>query len=279
MKIYGNQNYEYNYISPKDFNDVLSHINGQFAQFEANDAKDLLLYLFQSMHAELNYLGDKKLKNVPKCNQTIERESFNFFMTVNNNLNLSIISYLFYGILKSISICKDCHQTSFNFQYFTILSFPTFNFKNEKFNIYNGFKEFIKPELMNGDNKCYCQKWKDFREAKVTTTIYCSPLYLIINIDYGKNKKNIPREVSFGGAIDITDFADKSNNHSILYKLIAICKHIGKIGSSGHYVTYCQNNKDKWYEFNDSSVTETKFEELNSNSPYILIYKKFIENK
>ena len=275
MKIYGNQNYEYNYISPKDFNDVLSHINGQFAQFEANDAKDLLLYLFQSMHAELNYLGDKKLKNVPKCNQTIERESFNFFMTVNNNLNLSIISYLFYGIHKSTTICSECKTTLYNFQYFQFLSFPTFNFKDQIFNIYQGFKEFIKPEIMSGDNKCYCQKCKGLKNAEVTTKIYSAPTYLIINIDYGKNKKYKPKKINFGGLIDITGFTDNMNKcPNIQYKLIAVSTHIGKSGSTGHYITFCQNNENKWYEFNDSSVTETKFEYVNSNSPYILIYKK-----
>jgi ubiquitin C-terminal hydrolase len=107
-----------NYVVPKDFNLFLSNINGQFAQYEANDAKDLLLYLLQAMHSELNYNGDKKLKNVPKCNQTNEKESYNFFITVNSELNLSIISYLFYGINKSRTVCISCKKTLFNFQYF-----------------------------------------------------------------------------------------------------------------------------------------------------------------
>ena len=118
---------------------------------------------------------------------------------------------------------------------------------------------------MKGDNKCYCQNCNGFREAEVTTKIYCAPFYLIINIDYGKNKKYIPKTVSFGDIIDITGFADNSNIHSIQYKLIAVCNHIGKIGSSGHYVTYFQSNKDKWYEFNDSSVIEREFGKINCN--------------
>jgi ubiquitin C-terminal hydrolase len=266
-----------NYIIPKDFNLFLSNINGQFAQYEANDAKDLLLYLLQAMHSELNFNGEEKLKSVPKCNQTIEKESFNFFMTVNSNLNLSIISYLFYGINKSITVCQTCQKTLYNFQYFQFLSFPTFNFKNKLFNIYQGFKEFGKPELMTGDNKCYCQNCKGLRDAKVTTKIFFAPPYLIINFDYGKNKKFMPKEVGFGGIIDIIDFVDeynKNNYLSIQYKLIAVSTHIGSSGRGGHYITYCQNNEDKWFEFNDSSVSPAKFEEINSNSPYILIYKK-----
>jgi len=265
------------YIVPKDFNKFLSNINDQFAQYEANDAKDLLLYLLQAMHSELNYNGEEKLKSVPRCNQTIEKESFNFFLTVNCQLNLSIISYLFYGINKSITVCLSCKKTLYNFQYFQFLSFPTFNFKDKDFNLYQGFKEFIKPELMSGDNKCYCQSCKGLRDAKVTTKIYAAPPYLIINIDYGKNKKYMPKKVSFGGIIEIGDFVDKYENNvppQVQYRLIAVSTHLGRSGSSGHYITYCQDNQDEWYEFNDSSVSSAKFKEINSYSPYVLVFKK-----
>ena len=107
---------------------------------------------------------------------------------------------------------------------------------------------------MNGDNKYYCQYCKGFTEAKVTTKIYYAPPYLIINFDYGKNKKYIPRKVTFGGDIDIKEFAcEYDHSPSNQYKLIAVCKHIGKTGSSGHYATYLQSHENKWYEFNDSS--------------------------
>jgi len=269
IDIYKQKDQKKSYISPKDFNTFLREINGNF---EEVNIKEFLSYLLQIMHAELNYNGDQKLENVPKCNQLIEKESFDFFMAVSNNLNLSIISYLFYGILKSKTICKSCQNTFYNFQYFQILSLPTFNFKDKTFNLYQGFKEFIKPNIMSGEDKFYCQKCKGLRDMNITNKIYFSPPYLIIHLDYGENKKYKPKAVFFGGIIDITDFTDKYD--SIQYKLIAVCSHIGKSENSGNYITYCQNNENKWYEFNDSSVTETKFDKLNSNSPYILIYKK-----
>ena len=276
MSIYIQNDQKKNYIAPKDFKQFLSEVNGQF---EEVDVKEFLSFLFQMMHAELNYLGDKKLKNVPKCNQLIEKDSFNFFMTVSNNLNLSIISYLFYGVLKSTTICRGCNKTFYNFQYFQILSFPTINFRAKCYNIYQGFKEFVKPNLMSGEDKCYCQNCKGLRDMEITNKIYSSPPYLIIHFDYGKNKKYIPEKVIFGGLIDIKDFlVEYYKSPSSRYKLIAVCSHIGKSENSGNYITYCQNNENKWYEFNDSSVTETKFDKLITNFPYILIYKK-IENE
>ena len=228
------------------------------------------------MHEELNYCGDQKLKNTPKCNPKIEKESFNFFLTTNSNLNLSIISYLFYGILKSATICQSCNASFYNFQYFKILSFHTLNYKNKSFNLYQGFKECAAPKLMAGDNKYYCPICNSLRDAQITTKIYSAPPYLIINIDYGKNKEYKPKNISFGGLITIGDFMDDLDNKlQIEYRLIAVISHNGRAGSIGNYITYCLNNECKWYVFNDSSVTESEFEEVYSNSPCILIYKKY----
>ena len=73
------------------------------------------------MHAELNYYGDKKLKNIPKCNKLCKQQSFNFFMKEYSNLNLSIFSYLFHGILLSNTKCSGCKNTIYNYQYFQFL--------------------------------------------------------------------------------------------------------------------------------------------------------------
>ena len=125
LDILKHQDAKKNSVITKNFNNFLCNINGQFSEYGENDVKDLLLHLLQMMHEELNYFGDQKLKNTPRCNKSIEVESFYYFMTINLNLNLSIISYLFYGILKSKTICKGCENIIYDFQDFKILSFPT----------------------------------------------------------------------------------------------------------------------------------------------------------
>ena len=50
---------------------------------------------------------------------------------------------------------------------------------------------------------------------------------------------------------------------------------MGTSGSGGHYIAYCKNKNDnKWYKFNDSNVKECTFKEVNSFSPYFLIFKR-----
>ena len=126
---------------------------------------------------------------------------------------------------------------------------------------------------MIGDNQCYCQNCKGLRDATVKSIIHFTPPYLIINIDYGKNKKYEPSKVEFGEIIDLSGFIS-SNCTKKLYELVAVSTHIGSSGSSGHYIAYCKDKNDEWHKFDDSSHNKCKFDEVNSYSPYLLIFKR-----
>ena len=68
-------------FAPVEFKNVIGNYNPQFRRFEANDSKDLILYLLQTMHDEMNYYGDinKRLNYNP--NQYNLYETYNHFMT------------------------------------------------------------------------------------------------------------------------------------------------------------------------------------------------------
>ena len=260
-------------FSPTNFNKLIGTLNPQFKRYEANDAKDLIIYLLQEMHEELNYYGGKKLDKIPKCNQLDEVDAFNFFYKVNSTMNFSIISYLFWGIVKQTTICSTCRSTLYNFQYFHYLSFPLYNYI-ERFNIYNGLKDYTKKEILKGDNKFYCQICRGLREAEVKSVIYYLPQYLLINFDYGKDKKYKPASIDFGSSICITKEFLSFDIGSVNYDLIAVSSHIGSSGSSGHYIAFCKDPQNNWHKFNDSSHSLCNFEETYNYSPYLLIYKK-----
>ena len=262
-------------VSPKKFNDLISRLNPQFSKYQSNDAKDLIIYLLQEMHEELNYFGAKKLPKIPQCNQLDESDSFKFFYEVNSKMNFSIISYLFWGIVKQTTICRVCKSTLFNFQYFQYLSFPLYRYANTKFNIYKGLKDYIAEEILTGDNQFYCQKCQNLRDAKIFSKIYYTSPYLLINLDYGKNKIYIPKEIDYGSIIILSKEFLEIKAGEITYNLIAVSSHIGSSGNSGHYITYCRDIKsDSWYKFNDSSVSKCDFENTKEYSPYLLLFKK-----
>ena len=128
------------------------------------------------MHKELNYSGDKKLKSILRCNFLIENEAYNYFKEVYLTLNLSIFSKLFFGQMKSYQLCQNCNSKYYCFENFVCLTFPLNNFKNSIFNLYKGFKEFFSEKLFIIN----CQVCKKVCNAKKASSIFYSPLYLII---------------------------------------------------------------------------------------------------
>ena len=173
----------------------------------------------------------------------------------------------------------DCKKCYYNFQYFQILSFPLYNYQPEKkknFNIYQGFKDYVKKSIMKGDNQCFCQNCRKLTDSEVCSKIYYTPPYLIINLDYGKNKKYEPAKVNFGQSLDLSGFTEDSCKRKT-YELVAVSSHIGRSGVSGHYIAYCKNqsqNDSNWYKFNDSTISRVSFEKINEESPYVLIFKR-----
>jgi len=64
------------------------------------------------------------------------------------------------------------------------------------------------------------------------------------------------------------------NQSENLYDLFAVSHHYGGFGG-GHYVASAKNYYDeKWYHFNDSSVSLESEKDLTSSSAYVLFYRK-----
>lgn len=60
----------------------------------------------------------------------------------------------------------------------------------------------------------------------------------------------------------------------ILYDLVGVSNHYGNVGF-GHYTAYCQNPFDqKWYDFDDTSVTEIEEKSIVTEAAYLLFYHR-----
>ena len=264
-----------NSFAPEEFKRSLGLHNPQFRKFEANDSKDLILYLLQTMHEELNYFGNinKRLKYIP--NQYNIFETYNHFISNYNTNNFSKISLLFYGTYINSTICKICKQILYNFQKFEFISFGMFYYNKQKFNIMDGFRDNSKPCQLTGDNKFLCNICKRMQEAETTCKIFEPPQKLLINLDYGKNKKYQPSSIEFDEEIDITKYVAFDCKQQFKYRIIGVCTHYGYSGRYGHYVAFCRHReKNIWYEFNDSSVSECSKRDIYRGSPYLLLYER-----
>ena len=67
---------------------------------------------------------------------------------------------------------------------------------------------------------------------------------------------------------------NENTNNDNIYDLFAVANHFGGL-HFGHYIAYCKNKiENKWFEFNDSNVSEIDESKIVSSSAYVLFYKK-----
>jgi ubiquitin C-terminal hydrolase len=264
----------YNYFSSDEFKSTISTYNEQFKNFGENDSKDLILYLFQTIHDELNYLGNNSSLPNYRPNQFDENEAFNYFFEIYKMQNYSIISEIFYGTYKSITTCKQCNSIIYNFQKFELLSFEMFDYKDAIFSLYNGFEDNEKNQELKGDNQFYCNMCRKLCDAEVKTKIIEAPDKLLINIDYGKKKKYQPSAIIIDEFLDITKYA-LEQKEKLKYRLIGVCKNLNYPQSSDDYIAYCKDKtSNNWYKFNDAECSICYTNEVTQGNPYLLLYEK-----
>ena len=143
--------------------------------------------------------------------------------------------------------------------------------------IYDCFDNFISEETLEEDNTWYCPKCKEHQCASKKIEIYNPPLILIVNFKRFNNMSKLENTVKFPiEGLDIGKYVVNENkrNNSV-YDLFAIGNHSGTL-SFGHYYAYAKNHvTGKWYEFNDSYVSEIYNEDnLITSNAYVLFYRK-----
>ena len=280
--------------SPYSFKEVLSKENPLFAGIAANDSKDLINFLLERFHQELNVinnLGDiNNIFSMKQPDQTNELAMLKEFLEEYTQKFNSPISNLFYGILETKSQCQGCNIIKFNFQVYSFLEFPlqqvnqyyfklgkrpliTKEGKNPDVSLYECFEYNRKVDIMSGENQMYCNICNKLCNSYYSTLLYSGPNNLIINLNRGKGAVYECR-VNFPNQLNIFNFLTYKEGITV-YELYAVICHLGPSSMSGHFVAYCRNRIDnQWYLYNDGMVTKcTKQFQYNDGMPYILFYK------
>ena len=281
--------------SPNSFKEVLSKENPLFAGVAANDSKDLINFLLERFHQELNIINannnlNNNNSNFNQPDQTNEIAMLGEFLQEYVQKFNSPISDLFYGILETKSQCQGCNIIKYNFQVYSFLEFPlqqvnqfyfnngkrpllTNDGKNPDVDLYECFEYNRKIDLMTGENQMYCNICNKLCNAYYSTILYSGPNYLIINLNRGKGAI-YECKVNFPNQLNIFNYVSFKNGITV-YELYAVICHLGPSSMSGHFVAYCKNRIDnQWYLYNDGIVTKCSRQfQYNDGMPYILFYR------
>ncbi|BGP01124.1 Ubiquitin carboxyl-terminal hydrolase [Rhodotorula toruloides ATCC 204091] len=157
--------------------------------------------------------------------------------------------------------------------------------------------EFTKEERLGEDDMWYCSRCKEFKQATKKVELWKVPDVLVFALkrfSSGRwSREKIDDLVDFPvlDGLDMEQFVqgDKveqrlaqqmpdapaiSEPDSLVYDLYAVSNHFGGLGG-GHYTAFAKNPENgKWYDFDDSRVTEINPERVKSSAAYLLFYRR-----
>lgn len=139
---------------------------------------------------------------------------------------------------------------------------------------------FFSADELKGDNMYRCEHCSMLRNGIKECRVYKLPEMLCIHLKRFRHEfyhsSKISSFISFPlEALDMrkyltSDFTGKCSK----YDLVAVITHHGSVGC-GHYVACCKNFvTGKWYEFNDSYVSEVSASYVQNAEAYVLFYRK-----
>ena len=285
------------YYKPYDFKKLISDMNPLFQGIAANDSKDLVNFIIQQLHEELNKANLNQVKNNVETNQYDEKQMFLSFFEEFKNNQKSVISDNFYFFIETKTECLNCKQINqmrgnnnpiylYNFQIMHFLIFPLEEVRKYKImqfqqnfnevNLIDCFVHYQKIEIMQGENQMWCRGCRQNAPSQYMTLLYSAPKYLILILNRGKgNVFNV--KLNFTEILDIGAFVTMKQSNNLIYHLYAIVTHLGPSSMAGHFIAFCKSPIDNlWYKYNDAIVecVGNFYNNIhNFGTPYILFYE------
>lgn len=292
-------------ILPREFKCAVSRFAPQFNGFAQQDCQELMAFLLDGLHEDLNRIRVKpyiEIKNdcETRPDEIAAAESWANYKKRND----SIVVDTFHGMLKSTLVCPGCELVSVTFDPFCYLSLPLTvqaslengpQSKNSENSIDSSapkpatkpvlhlkdcITQFTNVERLGAEDPWYCPKCKRHQQATKKFDIWSAPKVLIIHLkrfSFSRSwRDKIDTLVEFPvDDLDMSKYVlnpDQRNSKQI-YNLIAVANHFGGLGG-GHYTAYAKNKfQNAWYTFDDSMVTPINSSSVVTRSAYVLFYQ------
>ncbi|XP_061890269.1 ubiquitin carboxyl-terminal hydrolase 8-like isoform X1 [Entelurus aequoreus] len=265
----------YKCISPRDFKTTIGKINDQFAGYEQQDSQELLLFLMDGLHEDLNKADNRKRYKEEENDHLDDEKAADLAWNKHKLLNESIIVALFQGQFKSTVQCQTCQRKSRTFETFMYLSLSLAS--SSKCSLQDCLKMFSKEERLTDNNKVFCRHCKAHRDSTKKLEIWKVPPILLVHLKRfsyeGRWKQKLQTSVDFPlDYLDLSHYVIGPKHNLKKYNLFGVSNHYGGL-DGGHYTAYCKNAfKQRWYKFDDHEVSEFSTSSVKSSAAYILFF-------
>ena len=294
---------------------TLPGVPDQILALETDSDEESVFYQLQSVFGHLkesklqHFVPDKFWKCFKLWGQPVnvreQQDAFEFFTQIvdqvdehlQENKKDKIFSKKFEGIFSDQKICEGCPC-----RYEREQSFMALNLTVKSNNLQESLTEFVKGEMLEGDNAYFCEKCSVKRNTVKRMCIKSLPQTLVIQLkrfhyDWETNRAlkfddyfEFPWILDMGPytteGITAQEDRDKFQSKlspglrlnagglkevSYIYDLVGVVVHSGQ-ASAGHYYSFIKErrgnsvtnvNKNKWFKFNDTNVEEFEMTEEN----------------
>uniref|UniRef100_H2ZLN2 ubiquitinyl hydrolase 1 n=1 Tax=Ciona savignyi TaxID=51511 RepID=H2ZLN2_CIOSA len=272
-------------VAPLKLRWTISKYAPRFNGFSQHDSQELLAFLLDGLHEDLNRVQTKPYVELKDSDGRPDEEVAQEAWENHLARNQSIIVDLFHGQIRSRVRCLQCSTLSIRFDPFTFLSLPLpmdNSMYLDHIDLKQCLRAFTTEEELGKDELYHCGKCKTMQLAKKKLDIWRLPPTLIIHLKRFQFVNG--RWIKSHKVVDFpkTDFDPSSfmtkpsfrEESPPLYDLYAVSCHSGILGG-GHYIAYAKNKvNNKWYCYNDSSCKEVSADNINVDTAYTLFYER-----
>lgn len=261
------------YVSPSDLKRQVEKRAPQFSGYSQHDSQELLLFLLDGIHEDMNSCNRSKhpyvaLDKLPFMEQA--SESWKQYTL----RDYSKLVEIFVGQCVSTLTCLTCDEQSTVFEFFWDISVPLGS------SVESCLTKFTKEEVMDGDEKPFCESCKKRRKMRKHYQLWRLPEILIIHLkrfrgEGSRYRSKDASNVQLNTTIDVAKYlherGDRTQKSS--YELYAVSNHSGSTGG-GHYTASCRNVDGSWRYCNDTRVSSMPASQVQTSDAYVLFYKR-----
>uniref|UniRef100_A0A3Q2XW34 Ubiquitin carboxyl-terminal hydrolase n=1 Tax=Hippocampus comes TaxID=109280 RepID=A0A3Q2XW34_HIPCM len=111
-------------VVPRVFKTKVGHFASQFLGYQQHDSQELLSFLLDGLHEDLNRVKNKEYIELRDAEGRPDQEVAEEAWRNHRRRNDSVIVDTFHGLFKSTLICPQCQKVSVTFDPFCYLSIP-----------------------------------------------------------------------------------------------------------------------------------------------------------
>ena len=292
-------------ISPGRFINTIQRIakitnRDLFTGWSQNDLPEFLLFLFDSFHSALTRevimdikgnIKTKKDEMGKACYEMMKTQytkDYSEFLNIFFGIHVSVLTSVVEKDKQLTGNGEDLNYLSLRPEPYMLIHLPIpskeeVNIRNTDKNVtlFDCFNKQCESEILEGDNAWFNEKENKKQNVNKRLLFWSLPNIMIIDIKRfitsmnGRSKKNQQFIDIPINNVDFSKYVEGYAKETYIYDLYAICNHHGQI-DGGHYSATIKTSNGKWYNFNDTQVTEILVNDniISGNTPYCLFYRK-----